>query len=193
MPSPEEREDQRFRALYLTIGLLSLALVVGLIAYAGLEFFLHRSEGVGDSLVHIQSKPFEFPEPEYFPIYAKPVTWLYVGMVLCWFSVLELNKSRLLKYSMFRLSIFRLIAFVVFCVSAYEVLYNFSIWSALMAYQATTGNIIPDVLLNKSPNPETPWNLVFATKLFTALSAISAYTLWYLYRIEQAVKERIGA
>lgn len=188
MPASEEREAEKFRAVYLTVGLVSLALVVGLMAYAGLEFFLHRSEGVGDSLVHIQSKPFEFPEPEYFPIYAKPVTWLYVGMVLCWFSVLELNKPRLLKYSLFRLSLFRLIAFVVFCIAAYEVLYNFSIWSALMAYQATTGNIIPDILVNKSPNPETPWNLVFATKLFTALAAISAYTLWYLYRIEQAVR-----
>ncbi|NHV96766.1 MAG: hypothetical protein HA494_03125 [Thaumarchaeota archaeon] len=183
-------EEARFRVLYLTLGLLSLALVVALLAYAGLEFFLHRSEGVGDSLVHIQNKPFEFPEPEYFPIYAKPVTWLYVGMVLCWFSVLELNRSRLLRYSMFRLSIFRLIAFLVLCISAYEVFYNFSIWSALMAYQATTGNIIPDILVNKSPNPETPWNLVFATKLFTALAAISAYTLWYLHRIEQAIKAR---
>ena len=182
------KEEVKFRRLYWTIGLLSLTLVIVLLTYAGLEFFLHKSEGVGDSLVHIQSKPFEFPEPEYFPIYAKPVTWLYVGMVLCWFSVLELNKSRLLRYSMFRLSVFRLVAFLVLCIAAYEVLYNFSIWSALMAYQATTGNIIPDILVNKSPNPETPWNLVFATKLFTALAAISAYTLWYLYRIEQAIK-----
>jgi hypothetical protein len=180
--------EVRLRTLYLTLGLLSLALVVALLTYAGLEFFLQRSEGVGDSLVHIQSKPFEFPEPEYFPIYAKPVTWLYVGIVVCWFSVLELNRSRLLRYSMFRLSIFRLIAFLVFCISAYEVLYNFTIWGALMAYQATTGNIIPDILVNKSPNPETPWNLVFATKLFTALTLISAYTLWYLHRIERAIK-----
>jgi hypothetical protein len=190
MSTDEEGGERKLRALYLTIGLFSLALVVTLLAYAGLEFFLHRSEGVGDSLVHIENKPFEFPEPEYFPIYAKPVTWLYVGIVLCWFSVLELNRSRLIKYSMFRLSVFRLITFVVFCIAAYEVLYNFSIWSALMAYQATAGNIIPDILVNKSPNPETPWNLVFATKLFTALAAISAYTLWYLYRIEQAIKAR---
>jgi len=183
-------EAAKFRALYLTIALLSLSLVVALLAYAGLEFFLHKNEAVGDSLVHIQNKPFEFPEPEYFPIYAKPVTWLYAGMVLFWFSVLELNRSRLMRYSLFRLSIFRLIAFLVLCISAYEVLYNFTIWGALMAYQATTGNIIPDILVNKSPNPETPWNLVFATKLFTALSAISAYTLWYLYRIEHAIKAR---
>lgn len=190
MSSTKEGEETKFRVVYLAIGLLTLALVVALLTYAGLEFFLHRSEGVGDSLVHIQNKPFEFPEPEYFPIYAKPVTWLYVGMVLCWFSVLELNRSRLLKYSVFRLSIFRMVAFLVLSISVYEVFYNFSIWSALMAYQATTGNIIPDILVNKSPNPETPWNLVFATKLFTALAAISAYTLWYLYRIEQAIKAR---
>jgi hypothetical protein len=183
-------EDVRFRAVYLTICLISLALVAALLAYAGLEFLLHRSEAMGDPLVHIQNKPFEFPEPEYFPIYAKPVTWLYAGMVLFWFSVLELNRSRLLTYSLFRLSIFRLIAFVALCISAYEVLYNFTIWGALMAYQATTGNIIPDILVNKSPNPESPWNLVFATKFFTALAAISAYTLWYLYRIEQIIKTR---
>jgi len=184
----EEVRETKFRTFYWTIGLFSLALVLVLLTYAGLEFFLHKSEGVGDSLVHIENKPFEFPEPEYFPIYAKPVTWLYVGIVLCWFSVLELNRSRLMQYSTFRLSVFRLITFVIFCIAAYEVLYNFSIWSALMAYQATTGNIIPDILVNKSPNPETPWNLVFATKLFTALAAISAYTLWYLHKIEQSIK-----
>ncbi len=181
------------RLIFWVVGLLSLSLVLALLSYAGMSFFLERSESVGDSLVHVENRPFEFPEPEFFPIYAKPVTWLYVAIVVCWFSVLELNKGRLLGYSMLRLSVFRLIAFVVFCVAAYEVLYNFSVWSALMAYQATTGNIIPDILVNSNPNPETPWNLVFATKVFTALTAVSAYTLWYLYRVEREIKSKQGA
>jgi hypothetical protein len=30
------------------------------------------------------------------------------------------------------------------------------------------------------PNPETPWNLVFATKMILAVFLISAYAYWIL-------------
>jgi hypothetical protein len=178
-------DTERAKSFYKITAVISFAVILSLFTYMGLQGTLSGSEIVGESLVTSPTKqPFEFPEPEYFPIYAKPVTWLYVSIVVFWFSILELNKSRASSFSAFSLSVSKLMAFLVFAVAAYEILYNFSIWSALMSYQATTGNIIPDVLVNKSPNPQNPWNLVFATKIFTALTAISAYTLWFLQRIE---------
>ncbi len=58
-----------------------------------------------------------------------------------------------------------------------------------MSYQATTGSIKPDILVNVNPNPKYPWNIVFATKVFTALTAIGMYSFFFFNRID-SVKEK---
>ena len=64
--------------------------------------------------------------------------------------------------------------------SGYEVLYNFTVWGALMSAEAFSGILNPDFLNIAYPNPKTPWNLVFATKLFIALFVISLHSLYIL-------------
>jgi hypothetical protein len=76
---------------------------------------------------------------------------------------------------------------VVAFASAYEILYNFMLWGAFLSTDLLTSNISPQYLINavSSPAP-VPWNLVFATKIFLSLFAISGYTVYFLRRIHQA-------
>ena len=62
----------------------------------------------------------------------------------------------------------------------YEVLYNFTVWGALMSAEAISGYINPDFLNIAYPNPNTPWNLVFATKIFLAIFTSSLYSFYFL-------------
>jgi hypothetical protein len=180
-------EEEKIRSLYRIIALISLSVIIFLIVFAVIVSLTTGENIIGEPLVNLPDKqPFEFPQPEIFPIYAKPVTWLYVASISFWFSFLEVIKERVTRMSHFRLSVFRFISFVVAIVCVYEIFYNFSIWSALMSYQATTGDINPDILVNANPNPKYPWNIVFATKVFTALTAIGMYSFFFFNRINSA-------
>lgn len=176
----------KVKKFYMVVAVVSLAMVLFLASYAIVMTIITGENVVGEPLVNLPSKePFEFPHPEIFPIYAKPVTWLYVASIAFWFSFLELIKPRVMKMSPLKLSFFKVVAFVGTMITAYEVLYNFSIWSALMSYQAMTDVLVnPDILINRNPNPRFPWNLVFATKLFTALTAMGLYSLYFLHKVD---------
>jgi len=171
------------------IAIFSGASIAGLTIYSVIASYIFGINVVGETLVNLpNAKPFEFPGPEYFPLYAKPVTWLFVFVILFGFSSLELAKPKMTRISPTIMNISRTLAFVSVGLSAYEVLYNFSIWSALMSFQAITGSLNPDSIVVAFPNPQTPWNLVFATKVFSALFIVSLYALYLLLKAPVATK-----
>lgn len=179
-------EEEKVRTIYRIVAISSATIMVFLASYAILMSYLYGTYVVGETLVNLPTgRPFEFPQPELFPVYAKPVTWLYISIIGFGFSVLELNKKKLANLSGTYFSIVQFIVFVVAAISAYEIFYNFSIWSALMAFQAIRGEINPDVVIVAFPNPEIPWNLVFATKLFSSIFIVSVYVFYYLLRIRK--------
>ena len=61
-------------------------------------------------------------------------------------------------------------------ITLYEVLYNFTVLNAKIAAGIIEG-IVPDIdhLSIAYPDPNRPWNLVFATKMFLAAFIISAH------------------
>jgi hypothetical protein len=48
-----------------------------------------------------------------------------------------------------------------------------------------------DVLNIPYPNPDTPWNLVFATKMFLAAFVISAHAFYVLSRPDNKLSEQV--
>jgi hypothetical protein len=68
-----------------------------------------------------------------------------------------------------------LIVLAIALLSLYEFIYNFIIWSSLITADAMRGIIRLDVINVPYPNPKTPWNLVFATKMSLAAFLISAH------------------
>jgi len=64
-------------------------------------------------------------------------------------------------------------------ISLYEVLYNFTVLNAQMTAGVIDG-LVPDIdkLSVAYPDPDRPWNLVFATKVFLASFIISTHAFY---------------
>ena len=59
----------------------------------------------------------------------------------------------------------------------YEVLYNFTVLNAQIAAGVVDG-MVPDIDRLAVADPDRPWNLVFATKVFLAAFIISTHAFY---------------
>ena len=179
-------EEEKIRTFYKLISLVSLVIIISTSVYGILATLIQGGNVVGEILVTL-----EVPPIDVFPLfYSKPITWLSAAILALFFSSLELGKDRIMQWHKPRRDILRFIAFFVGAMAVYEVLFNFTLWSGLIARDSIIGELNVDLIKNTFPNPETPWNIVFATKLFTVLAIISAYSFYYLQRIESKISER---
>ena len=126
---------------------------------------------IGEALVTI-----EWPSP----VFAKPITYLTFFILLAWLFGLESLRDRFLRVSDHWLRIMMIIATIFAFTSGYEALWNFAMWSAMVASKPT-GN--PDEMANIYPNPQYPVNFVFATKIFVMLLFASLYFIIFLLTI----------
>jgi hypothetical protein len=65
-------------------------------------------------------------------------------------------------------------------ISLYEFVYNFVVWSSLITLNALGGSINLDTISIAYPNPQTPWNLVFATKMSLAAFLIASHGFYII-------------
>ena len=179
-------EEEKVRTFYKLISLISLLIISITSAYGILATIIQGGNVVGEILVTL-----EVPPISVFPLfYSKPITWLSASILALFFSSLELGKDKVIQWSKPRRDFLRFLAFFVAAMAAYEVLFNFTLWSGLIARDSIIGELNVDIIKNTFPNPNTPWNIVFATKLFTVLTIISAYAFVYLQRIESIISQR---
>jgi len=179
-------EEEKIRTFYKLISLISLLIISITSAYGILATIIQGGNVVGEILVTL-----EVPPISVFPLfYSKPITWLSASILALFFSSLELGKDKVIQWSKPRRNFLRFLAFFVAAMAAYEVLFNFTLWSGLIARDSIIGELNVDIIKNTFPNPNTPWNIVFATKLFTVLTIISAYAFVYLQRIESIISQR---
>ncbi|MEM3436972.1 MAG: hypothetical protein QXP55_00350 [Nitrososphaerales archaeon] len=172
-------EENKIRTMYKIICLISFAIIITITVYGVITALMYGVKVVGETFVNT-----EFPPPTISPIYAKPISWFMASLIVFWFSFLELNKEIISKFSKFTRQLFMLITFSVGTMALYEVLFNFTIWGSLMSASKILGELNPDLLINPFPNPEIPWNLVFATKIFLSVTIISFYTFYFLRKVE---------
>lgn len=154
--------------------------------YAALSSLTQQLSVVGYNLVNI-----EFPPPSIFPLYLKPITWLYVGVLGLLYSEMELNKERIRKFSPAAKTLVKFAGFLVAAVFFYEICYNFVLWAGEIAAAAIQGNLNPDLLSNSFPALKEPWNLVFATKLWSVFFIAGLYVFWFFHRLED-VRPSVG-
>ena len=75
-------------------------------------------------------------------------------------------------------------------ITLYELLYNFTVLNA----QITAGIIdgaVPDIdsLTVAYPDPDRPWNLIFATKIFLAAFLISGHAFYLSTKPRKSLNE----
>lgn len=166
--------------LLKSVSIVSLFIIVATTSYGIITALTQDVDAVGETLV-----TFEVPPISVFPLfYSKPITWLSAALIALYYSVLELNKERVISWSPPRRDFLKFIAFFVGAMAFYEVLFNFTLWSGLIARDSIIGELNVDLIRNPFPNSQTPWNIVFATKLFTVVMILSMYSIYYLQRLE---------
>lgn len=174
------KSDVPFKALHQIIVMICSSVILVIASYGIVAEVTGHIDIVGAVLVDI-----EIPPPSLFPIYAKPVSFLMLAALTLTFSGFELAKPHLEGFTKTQISFLKLLAFVGIALSAYEVFYNFAIWTAEISTNSLLGVLNPDVLLNQFPNPKTPWNLVFATKLSTTILAVTLYAFYVIRQVER--------
>jgi hypothetical protein len=158
------------RTVYLIVFYISAVLMTAITFYAlYLSVVEYASTGkivIGEILVKT-----EFP----FEGLSKLVTYLMIVSVISWYCVTKLGGEKVKEVSPALRSILQLIVLAIAIVSLYEFVYNFVVWSSLITLNALGGSINLDSISIPYPNPDTPWNLVFATKMSLAAFLISTH------------------
>ena len=118
----------------------------------------------------------EFP----FNGLSKLITYLMIVSVIAWYCVTKLGGDKVKEVSPALRSILQIIVLAIVVVSLYEFVYNFVVWSSMITLNALGGSINLDSISIPYPNPQTPWNLVFATKMSLAAFLISAHGFYII-------------
>ncbi len=177
-------KEEKVRSLYRVVGYTSLVIFIITGMYGLVASVIQGSEVVG--LAYVTT---EFPSPEVSIFFAKPITWLFASGLVLFYCTLEINKKLILtRFPPAVLGATKLLAFLVFGISLYETYFNFTLWGGFIAADAILGKLNPDLITNPFPNPETPWSVVFATKIFVLLTILAGYYLYFLGKHENEFK-----
>jgi hypothetical protein len=172
--------EGKLKTFFRLLSIICIIVIAITTIYGVIASIIQGVEVVGLTLVTI-----EFPPISAFPLfYSKPVTWLSAAVIALWFSTLYLNKERITKLSKPVRNLLKFFAFFIAAMAFYEVLFNFTYWSGQMAADAIRLELDPDIIINPFPNPDVPWSIVFATKIFSVVMIISLYSFFYLQKIE---------
>ena len=172
------RPDARTRLMYKIVCAGSGITILLTLAYGITTSALYASGSIpviGQNMVNVA-----WP----LPYLAQPVDYLSVASVIFFYTAIRLWQNRVAQWSHLELASIQLVAIVVAFASAYEVMYNFMLWGAYFSVQVLINNLQANPILTSTPGP-TPWNLVFATKVFMSLFVISGYTAYFLRKVHQ--------
>jgi hypothetical protein len=163
------------RTVYLIVFYISAIFMTTITFYAlyqsMIEYAATGKIVIGEILVKT-----EFP----FKGLSKLVTYLMIVSVISWYCVTKLGGDKVKEVSPALRSILQLIVLAIVVVSLYEFVYNFVVWSSMITLNALGGSINLDSISIPYPNPQTPWNLVFATKMSLAAFLISAHGFYII-------------
>lgn len=163
------------RTVYLIVFYISAIFMATITFYALYQSIIeYTATGkivIGEILVKT-----EFP----FQGFSKLITYLMIVSVIAWYCVTKLGADKVKEVSPALRSILQIVVLAIVVVSLYEFVYNFVVWSSMITLNALGGSINLDSISIPYPNPQTPWNLVFATKMSLAAFLISAHGFYII-------------
>jgi len=178
-----EKDDQKARRVFLGV-FYFCAFVMAAITFYAIYVSLNEYLQTGKVIVGEVLVDTEFPVPGM----AKLVTYLMIVSVIGWYCVVRLGGDRVKNIPKWLKSILQLLVLSIAVVSLNEFVYNFIIWNSLITADAIKGIIDIDDKNIKYPNPDTPWNLVFATKMSLGAFLISAHGFYTMSKPERKLE-----
>ncbi len=117
----------------------------------------------------------EFPTNHF----AKLTTWLFFSTITGWYCVTRIGWKKTTRITPWKMSLLQLMLVGFSSICLYETIYNFVLLNAQITAGIVNGKV-PDIdsLTVAYPDPNRPWNLIFATKIFLAAFIISAHALY---------------
>jgi hypothetical protein len=117
-----------------------------------------------------------------FPFHGAPklVTYLMIASILSWFCITTLGRDKLRDIAKPLKSILQLVILAIVVIALYEFIYNFTIWNSFITHNIIRGKYNLDSISIPYPNPKTPWNIVFATKMTFAAFLISSHGFYII-------------
>jgi len=122
-----------------------------------------------------------------FPFKGSPslVTYLMITSIYSWYCVTRLAGEKVNAISGQARSLFQLFALSIAIIALYEFVYNFALWNSFFIEDVARGEFHSEGVSIAYPNPETPWNLMFATKMTLAAFLISAHALFLITKTKK--------
>lgn len=180
MRSALERDDRTTRKIYLGV-FYFCATVMAAITFYSIYVSLGEYQSSGKVVIGEVLVETEFP----LPGLAKLVTYLMIVSVVAWYCVVKLGGDKVSNIPRSAKAVLQLIVLVIAVVALYEFVYNFIVWNSLITADAIRGVFKFDELNVEYPKPDTPWNLVFATKMSLAAFLISAHGFYTMSKPEK--------
>ena len=175
-----ERDDLKTRRIFLGV-FYFCAFVMAAITFYAIYVSLGEYMQTGKIVIGEVLVDTEFP----IQGLSKLVTYLMIVSVVGWYCVVRLGADKVKSIPRWLKSILQLIVLVIAVVALYEFVYNFIVWNSLITADAIKGVMNFDGVNVKYPNPNTPWNLVFATKMSLAAFLISAHGFYTMSKPEK--------
>lgn len=180
MHSALEKDERRTRRIYLGV-FYFCAFMMAAITFYSLYVSLGEYQRTGRVVIGEVLVDTEFP----FPGLAKLVTYLMIVSVVAWYCVVKLGGEKVTSIPRWAKATLQLIVLIIAIVALYEFVYNFIVWNSLITADAIRGVFRFDDLSVEYPKPETPWNLVFATKMSLAAFLIAAHGFYTMSKPEK--------
>lgn len=127
-----------------------------------------------------------------FENFARVSTWIFFSTIIGWYCVSRIGwkKTAGNKIVGWKMALLQLMLLGFAIITFYEVLYNFTVLNAQITAGVIDGRV-PDIdkLYVAYPDPERPWNLVFATKIFLCAFIISAHAFYLSTKPRKSLDE----
>ena len=169
--------------IFYVCGFIMIASLVYGVYITTLEWIENGTYVMGEA-IHNTVIPFEN--------FARLSTWIFFSTIIGWYCVSRIGWRRTAgnKIGGYKMALLQLMLLGFVIITFYEVLYNFTVLNATIAANYVDGQI-PDIdrLSVAYPDPDRPWNLVFATKVFLAAFIISAHAFYLSTKPRKSIDE----
>ena len=126
-----------------------------------------------------------------FENFANLTTWLSFSCIIAWYCVSRIGWKRTVRLESYRMALVQLmlLGFAIICL--YEVLWSFTVLNAEITAQMVLDGTTPDIdrLAVHYPDPDRPWNLIFATKIWLVGFIISAHAFYLSKKPRKALED----
>ena len=126
-----------------------------------------------------------------FENFANLSTWLFFSCIIGWYCCSRIGWKKTVGLQSYRMSLLQLmlLGFAIICI--YELFWSFTILGAEVTSQMVITGTTPDIdkLAIYYPDPDRPWNLIFATKIWLTGTIISAHAFYLSTRPRKSLDE----